>query len=124
MSSSLPMITLPVVPSMVIQSPSRSTWPAIVALRPWRSIVIPSKPATQGRPIPRATTAACEVAPPREVRMPFAAIMPCTSSGAVSTRTRITSSPRAPRATALSASNTISPVAAPGEALSPLPATV
>ncbi len=56
--------------------------------------------------------------------MPFAAIMPCTSSGAVSTRTRITGSPLAPRSAALSASKTISPVAAPGEALSPLPAIV
>jgi len=43
--------------------------------------------------MPRATTAAWDVAPPREVRIPLAAIMPCTSSGAVSTRTRITSSP-------------------------------
>ena len=46
-------------------------------------------------PMPRATTAACEVLPPRLVRMPAAAIMPSRSSGLVSRRTRTTSSPRA-----------------------------
>ena len=30
----------------------------------------PSQPATHGLPMPRATTAACEVLPPRLVRMP------------------------------------------------------
>ena len=115
-------MTLPVVPSIVIQSPSLSTLPSIVAVRLRRSITIASKPATHGRPMPRATTAACDVAPPRAVRMPFAAIMPCTSSGAVSMRTRITSSPALPRSAALSASKTIWPVAAPGDALRPLPA--
>ena len=44
--------------------------------------------------MPRATTAACEVLPPRLVRTPRAAIMPCRSSGVVSRRTRMTSSPR------------------------------
>ena len=39
--------------------------------------------------MPRATTAACDVAPPFAVRMPSAAIMPWTSSGVVSVRTRI-----------------------------------
>ena len=43
--------------------------------------------------MPRATTAACDVAPPLHVSTPFAAIMPCTSSGAVSLRTRITALP-------------------------------
>ena len=40
--------------------------------------------------MPRATTAACEVMPPRVVRMPSAACMPWMSSGLVSTRTRMT----------------------------------
>ena len=44
--------------------------------------------------MPRATTAACEVMPPRAVRMPAAAFMPWMSSGEVSVRTRITLSPR------------------------------
>ena len=53
-----------------------------------------SAPHTQVRPMPRATTAAWEVLPPRLVRMPRAATMPRRSSGLVSLRTRITSSPR------------------------------
>ena len=48
--------------------------------------------------------------------------MPCTSSGAVSLRTRMTALPRLPHSAAVSASKTICPVAAPGEALSPVPA--
>ena len=43
--------------------------------------------------MPRATTAACEVMPPRVVRMPSAACMPWMSSGVVSTRTRMTLRP-------------------------------
>ena len=45
------------------------------------------------------------------------------SSGVVSQRTRITSSPALPRSSAVSASSTISPDAAPGEAFSPCAAT-
>ena len=52
-----------------------------------------SAPQTQVRPIPRATTAACDVLPPRLVRMPRAATIPRKSSGLVSLRTRITASP-------------------------------
>ena len=52
-------------------------------------------PETQGLPMPRATTAACEVMPPRVVRMPSAACMPWMSSGEVSTRTRMTFLPSA-----------------------------
>ena len=48
---------------------------------------------TQHLPMPRATTALCEVMPPRAVRMPTAAFMPWMSSGDVSVRTRITCSP-------------------------------
>ena len=47
--------------------------------------------------MPRATTAACEVMPPRVVRMPSAACMPWMSSGEVSTRTRMTFLPSALR---------------------------
>ena len=43
--------------------------------------------------MPTATTAACEVRPPREVTMPSAAYMPATSSGDVSARTRIAAFP-------------------------------
>ena len=45
------------------------------------------------------------------------------SSGVVSQRTRITLSPARPRSSAVSASKTISPTAAPGDAFSPLAAT-
>src|SRR5437016_7807295 len=70
--------------------------------------------------MPRATTAACEVMPPRVVRMPSAACMPWMSSGEVSTRTRMTFLSLALSASALSEENTISPDAAPGEAGSPV----
>ena len=70
--------------------------------------------------MPRATTAACEVMPPRVVRMPSAACMPWMSSGEVSTRTRMTFLSLALSVSASSAENTISPDAAPGEAGSPV----
>ena len=57
------------------------------------SIESASHPATQGLPIPRATTAACEVIPPCAVRTPRAWISPWMSSGVVSQRTSTTSSP-------------------------------
>ena len=79
-----------------------------------------AQPATQGLPIWRATTAACDVAPPRAVRMPWATAMPWKSSGDVSIRTRTTFSPRSTHSTASSASKTARPTAAPGEALRPL----
>ena len=78
------------------------------------------QPATHGLPIWRATTAACEVAPPRAVRMPWATAIPWKSSGEVSIRTSTTRSPLATHSTAVSASKTARPTAAPGEALSPL----
>ncbi|HXL16645.1 MAG TPA: PEP/pyruvate-binding domain-containing protein, partial [Streptosporangiaceae bacterium] len=46
-----------------------------------------------------------------------AAIIPCRSSGLVSRRTRITSSPRSSHSTAVAESKTALPTAAPGEAL-------
>ena len=70
-------------------------------------------------PATRATTAAWLVAPPRAVRIPRATSIPCTSSGFVSGRTRITAFPCCAISTAASGSNTTRPVAAPGEALRP-----
>ena len=64
--------------------------------------------------MPRATTAACEVMPPRVVRMPSAACMPLMSSGEVSARTRMVLRPAALAASASSDENTTSPCAAPG----------
>ncbi len=69
--------------------------------------------------MPRATTAAWLVMPPRVVRMPLAACMPWISSGLVSTRTRITAVPLAALASASSAENTTMPEAAPGDAGKP-----
>ncbi len=51
----------------------------------------------RARPMPRATTAAWLVMPPRAVTMPRAASMPRMSSGEVSSRTRITASPAEPQ---------------------------
>ena len=71
----------------------------------------------------RATTAAWDVAPPRAVRTPFAASMPCTSSGEVSMRTRMTGLPASLASTARSGSKMAWPTAAPGEAFRPLPSS-
>ncbi len=119
-----PLMIWPVEPSMVTTSPlCRSTPPACSVSRS-RSMETVEAPTTQGRPMPRATTAAWLVMPPRVVRTPTAACMPCTSSGEVSTRARITVCPCALRCTASSASKTSSPEAAPGEAGSPLARTI
>ena len=102
-------------------SPSLMTTPPGAVSRPARvSTSSSSAPQTQVLPIPRATTAAWLVLPPRLVRMPLAAIIPCRSSGFVSRRTRMTASPAAARSTALAESNTALPTAAPGEALTPV----
>ena len=69
--------------------------------------------------MPRATSAACEALPPSEVRIPFAAWKPATSSASVNGRTRITARPSSAAATASGAVKTISPLAAPGEAATP-----
>ena len=73
--------------------------------------------------MPRATTAAWLTSPPRDVRMPSAAIMPCRSSGDVSGRTRITASPARGGASASSAVKYTLPTAAPGDALRPFVST-
>ena len=74
--------------------------------------------------MPRATTAACEVIPPRVVSTPCAACSPWMSSGDVSVRTRITFSPALARTSASSEENTIPPTAAPGDAGSPRARTI
>ncbi len=85
---------------------------------------IPAAEETQHLPIPRATTAACDVIPPRSVKIPSAAYIPFKSSGEVSRRTRITFSPAAASTSASCAVNTILPVAAPGDAGSPFERTL
>ena len=110
-----PRNTSPVVPSIEITSPSRTVGPPRTANSPSRaSTSSASAPHTQVRPMPRATTAACEVLPPRLVSTPRATIIPCRSSGVVSLRTRITSSPRSAHSTAVAQSKTALPTAAPG----------
>ncbi len=69
--------------------------------------------------MPTATIAAWLVLPPRAVRMPCASTIPWKSSGVVSSRTRMTSSPALPRRSASSAVKTTAPTAAPGDALTP-----
>ena len=80
-----------------------------------RSILRALQPVTAGFPIPRATTAARLVIPPRAVSTPVAAIIPSTSSGLVSRRTSSTASPSAARSFASGREDYL-PVAAPGEA--------
>ena len=101
------------------------TSPSRISRLPTRSFLslprtsMDSTPQTAVLPMPRATTAACEVLPPRLVRIPAAATMPPRSSGLVSRRTKMTSSPRAAHSIAVAESNTTFPTAAPGEAFVP-----
>ncbi len=111
-----PARTSPLDPSMVMISPALKVRPRTRSSPALPSICSSPAPETQGRPMPRATTAAWLVMPPRAVTMPRAACMPWMSSGEVSSRTRMTDSPAEPRRSASSELNTILPVAAPGEA--------
>ena len=95
-SGSAPSISVPAAPSIVMMSPSRTTMSPTVSVRAASSICALSTPATQGLPMPRATTAACEVMPPCAVTTPWAWIRPWMSSGVVSQRTSTTASPAAP----------------------------
>ena len=88
------------------------------------SIAISPHPDTQHVPIPRATTAAWDVIPPRTVKIPWEAFIPVISSGEVSRRTNTTFSPLAFQASASSAVNTTLPQAAPGDAPRPFPSGV
>ena len=101
-------------------SPSVNTLSPLPIVLFSTSIVKPSAPTTHGLPIPLATTAAWLVMPPFVVRIPTDECIPWISSGLVSSLTKITSLPLLASFSALSASNTISPTAAPGEALSAL----
>ena len=103
-----------------MQSPSWYSFPASVNFLLASSIAMSPQPDTQHVPIPRATTAAWDVIPPRTVRIPCADFIPVISSGDVSRRTRTTFSPLAAHSTASSAVNTILPQAAPGDAPSAL----
>ena len=122
-SGGVPSITAPVVPLMVIRSPALKVLPPMVITPLALSTKRSPQPATQGLPMPRATTAAWLVMPPRLVRMPWATFMPAMSSGLVSRRTSTTLRPAAATATASSALKTTSPWAAPGEAGRPVPST-
>ncbi len=109
---------------MESQSPSLKTFPPSVKRLCSSSIWISWQPETQQTPMPRATTAACEVMPPRTVRMPSAAFMPSMSSGEVSRRTSTVFSPFFFHSIASAAVKTILPHAAPGEAARPRPAAL
>ena len=72
-------------------------------------------PTTAGLPNWRATSAAWLVRPPRAVKTPLAASMPCTSSGLVSRRTMITARPSwRDQRWAVSASSATTPPPPPG----------
>ena len=116
--ASAPSMISPVAPSMEMVSPSRTTVSPTANCLP--SILTASAPTTAGVPQPRATTAAWLTRPPRAVRMPLATIMPCTSSGLVSLRTRMTASPALAARSASSAVKYTLPTAAPGDAARPL----
>mmetsp|Transcript_9127 Transcript_9127/g.34381 ORF Transcript_9127/g.34381 Transcript_9127/m.34381 type:complete len:301 (-) Transcript_9127:1355-2257(-) len=121
-NSCSPMRISPVLPLMLMTSPSLKVAPdlslALVAL-----ISRSAAPTTHGLPHPRATTAAWEVIPPRAVSMPLAACIPPTSSGEVSSRTRMTLAPDLASSSALAALKAAMPTAAPGEAGRPVPTT-
>ena len=71
-----PAMKSPVVPSTVTQSPFLKTLLPTVRVSLLRSISAAAQPQTAGLPIPRATTAACDVIPPREVITPCEAKSP------------------------------------------------
>ena len=116
-------VTTPAEPSIAIVSPSPSCVSPTLRVFALRSISSAPAPDTHGLPIPRATSAAWEALPPSAVRMPCAAWKPATSSASVNGRTRITARPASAAATASAAVNTISPLAAPGDAATPLAST-
>lgn len=111
-----PRMTSPVVPFSDTQSPSRSFTPPTDMVPASSSIASAPHPQMHVLPHPLATTATCDVMPPRAVSTPSAASMPPTSPGDVSTRTRMALPPEALSALASSALKTICPTAAPGEA--------
>mmetsp|Transcript_5374 Transcript_5374/g.12297 ORF Transcript_5374/g.12297 Transcript_5374/m.12297 type:complete len:251 (+) Transcript_5374:602-1354(+) len=114
-----PRYTTPLVPLRVSASPSRTTMSPTRSSFLRASTSMASAPTMQHLPQPRATSAACEVMPPRAVRIASAARMPATSSGLVSSRTRMTCSLRAAASMAAAAVKTTLPVAPPGPAGKP-----
>ena len=112
--------TSPVRPSNEMYSPSLTVLPLTRTVFRASSILELPAPTMDGFPICRPTTAAWEVIPPVAVRMPCDTNMPWMSSGTVSRRTRMTGLPCCVHSTASSAENTTCPLAAPGEAGSPL----
>ena len=68
--SNAPKKTLPLEPSMLMSSPSRTVKPSAVTVSRSRSTCNASHPTIQGLPSPRVTTAAWLVTPPRLVTTP------------------------------------------------------
>ena len=66
----------PVCPLTDMKSPSFSTYSPTVIVLFISSIFISEHPVTQHFPIPLATTAPCEVAPPFSVTIPWARVIP------------------------------------------------
>ena len=122
--SSLSAYTSPLEPFRLSQSPSFSTLSPNLTVFFARSMCMASHPTMQHLPQPRATSAACEVIPPRVVRIPSAARMPSMSSGDVSSRMRMAFMPSAAAAMASAELNTIWPTAPPGDAGRPIARTV
>mmetsp|Transcript_6862 Transcript_6862/g.8504 ORF Transcript_6862/g.8504 Transcript_6862/m.8504 type:complete len:266 (-) Transcript_6862:1177-1974(-) len=116
-----PSRTSPVLPFNDSRSPSLRVTPPRVIVFPSSSMRRSPRPHTHVLPQPRATTAACDVIPPRAVRMPAAAYMPPTSSGDVSARTRIDLTPSLWSLSTSSVVKATIPVAAPGDAGNPWP---
>jgi hypothetical protein len=116
-------MTSPVEPSIETGSPSLMTLPATFIVLALALMSRAPQPTTEGLPIWRPTTAACDVMPPVAVRIPCETNIPWMSSGTVSRRTRTTALPASDQRTASAALKTICPLAAPGEAASPLVAT-
>ena len=90
-TSTLPLITSPVLPLIDMASPSLMVVPLTVNCLFLASTWTSEQPATVGIPKPRATSAAWEVIPPLSVRTPLEASIPAKSSGLVSERTKIIS---------------------------------
>ncbi len=118
--SIVPLKTSPVKPSMLIASPVFSVVPSKETSPRAASTWIAERPTTAGFPRPRVTTAAWLVIPPRLVSTAPALRMAGMSSALVSGRTRMA---RSPSRSASSPSMATMPVAAPGEAFSPVPSS-
>mmetsp|Transcript_549 Transcript_549/g.1016 ORF Transcript_549/g.1016 Transcript_549/m.1016 type:complete len:202 (-) Transcript_549:1273-1878(-) len=119
-------MTSPVLPLIEMTCPSWNFSPVLLMMRVlfFSLISSSSQPTTQGLPHPRATTAACDVTPPRDVKIPCEAHIPPTSSGDVFSRTKMTSSPAAAISSAAVVVKQIFPTAAPGPPAKPTATTL